>query len=217
MCTKSQILNDSRLILQLLLPNSLKPGVKSRIKMSMGQRWQAMLQLHLSDQQVYCLLRCILYWMFNSTFSCFFDLRNDFNMMGLFSCMYSYYTARLAPIHVSHMAHMVSYIMNYEYMDVYYEPLNTRAGQAGDFSSSLLGQHNGVSQWVLIVMSPPGVLMAWNEDSHGRLTVTYEANNTYCQTSNISCTLVGNKIVDHSDIIGALPVGAAPTTSPFLT
>ena len=34
----------------------------------------------------------------------------------------------------------------------------------------------------------------------------------YCQTSNISRTLVGNKIVDHSDVVGASPVGAAPTT-----
>ena len=39
----------------------------------------------------------------------------------------------------------------------------------------------------------------------------------YCQTSNISCTLVGNKIVDHWDVVGASPVGAAPTTSSFLT
>ena len=39
----------------------------------------------------------------------------------------------------------------------------------------------------------------------------------YCQTSNISNTLVGNKIVDHSDIVGASPVGAAPTSSSFLT
>ena len=38
----------------------------------------------------------------------------------------------------------------------------------------------------------------------------------YCQTSNISCTS-GNKIVDHSDVVGASPVGAAPTTSSFLT
>ena len=34
----------------------------------------------------------------------------------------------------------------------------------------------------------------------------------YCQTSNISRTLV-NKIVDHSDVVGASPVGAAPTSS----
>ena len=41
--------------------------------------------------------------------------------------------------------------------------------------------------------------------------------NTYRQVSNISRTLVGNKIIDHSDVDGASPVGAAPTTSSFLT
>ena len=40
---------------------------------------------------------------------------------------------------------------------------------------------------------------------------------TYCKTSNISRTLVGNKIVDNSDVVGASPVGAAPTTSSFST
>ena len=35
------------------------------------------------------------------------------------------------------------------------------------------------------------------------------------QTSNISCTWVGNKIVAHPDVVGASPVGAAPTTSSF--
>ena len=35
------------------------------------------------------------------------------------------------------------------------------------------------------------------------------------ETSNISCTLVANKIVDHSDVVGASPVGAALTTSSF--
>ena len=39
----------------------------------------------------------------------------------------------------------------------------------------------------------------------------------YRQTSNISRTLVGNTIVDHSDVVGASPVGAAPTTSSFST
>ena len=37
----------------------------------------------------------------------------------------------------------------------------------------------------------------------------------YRQVSNISHTLAGNKIVDHSDVVGASPVGAAPTTSSF--
>ena len=39
----------------------------------------------------------------------------------------------------------------------------------------------------------------------------------YRQTSNIRRTLVVNENVDHSDVVGAAPVGAAPTTSSFLT
>ena len=39
----------------------------------------------------------------------------------------------------------------------------------------------------------------------------------YRQVSNISRTLEGNQIVDHSDVVGASPVGAAPTTSSFST
>ena len=38
----------------------------------------------------------------------------------------------------------------------------------------------------------------------------------YHQFSNISRTL-GNKFVEYSDLVGASPVGAAPTTSSFLT
>ena len=40
---------------------------------------------------------------------------------------------------------------------------------------------------------------------------------TYCKTSNMSRTLLYNKIVDHSDVVEASPVGAAPTTSSYLT
>ena len=39
----------------------------------------------------------------------------------------------------------------------------------------------------------------------------------YRQVSNMRHTLVSNKIVDHSDVVGAPPVGAAPTTSSFST
>ena len=39
----------------------------------------------------------------------------------------------------------------------------------------------------------------------------------YRKTSYIRRTLVGNKTVDHSDVVGASPVGAAPTTSSFST
>ena len=47
--TKSQILNVFCLVLQLSLPNSLKPGVKLRMKMQLEQHWEEMLQLYLSD------------------------------------------------------------------------------------------------------------------------------------------------------------------------
>ena len=42
-------------------------------------------------------------------------------------------------------------------------------------------------------------------------------NSLYRKSSNIRFTLAGNKIVDHSDVVGASPIGAAPTTSSFST
>ena len=39
----------------------------------------------------------------------------------------------------------------------------------------------------------------------------------YRKISNIIRNLVGNKIADYSDVVGASPVGAAPTTSSFST
>ena len=47
--------------------------------------------------------------------------------------------------------------------------------------------------------------------------LSLELSNSYRQVSNISHTLIINKIVDHSDEVGASPVGAAPTTSSFST
>ena len=49
------------------------------------------------------------------------------------------------------------------------------------------------------------------------ITVAVSSSLSYRKTSNISHTLVVNKIVDHSDVVGASPVGAAPTTSLFST
>ena len=40
---------------------------------------------------------------------------------------------------------------------------------------------------------------------------------SYRQVSNIRRILVGTKIVDYSDVVGASPVGVAPTTSSFST
>ena len=45
----------------------------------------------------------------------------------------------------------------------------------------------------------------------------FEVNFRYRKTSGIIRALVGNKIVDNSDVVGASPVGAAPTTSSFST
>ena len=39
----------------------------------------------------------------------------------------------------------------------------------------------------------------------------------YRKTSNINLTLIGNKIVYNSDVVGASPVDDAPSTSSFST
>ena len=65
--TQSQKLDESYLGLHLSLSNPLRTGVKLRMKMKLEQRWQAMLQLHLRDQQLYCLLKCDLYSRFDGT------------------------------------------------------------------------------------------------------------------------------------------------------
>ena len=44
-----------------------------------------------------------------------------------------------------------------------------------------------------------------------------QLNYKYHKSSDVSRTLVGNKFVDHSDVVGAAPVGTAPTTSSFST
>ena len=49
------------------------------------------------------------------------------------------------------------------------------------------------------------------------LCIMFQMQCDYCQISNISGTLVGNKLVDRSDVVGASSVGTAPTTSSFLT
>ena len=49
------------------------------------------------------------------------------------------------------------------------------------------------------------------------LRICFLLLNEAIQIFNRSGTLVYNKLVDHSDAIGALPVGAIPTTSPSKT
>ena len=54
--------------------------------------------------------------------------------------------------------------------------------------------------------------------SQTKHVITYPSwYQTYRQVSDIRRTSIGNLIVDHSDVDGASPVGAAPTTSSFST
>ena len=55
---------------------------------------------------------------------------------------------------------------------------------------------------------PGPLLLTW---------INFNPSIDYRQVSNIRRTLEDNKIVDHSDVVGASPVGAAPTTSSFST
>ena len=61
--------------------------------------------------------------------------------------------------------------------------------------------------------------MTWHQTVNKSLyePVPVMAQFTYRKTFNIRRTFVGNKIVDHSDVVGASPVSAAPTTSSFST
>ena len=74
----------------------------------------------------------------------------------------------------------------------------------------------GYSAWIF-----PGALCHWKSMELPEISrVTYSSvltYNKYRQLSNVRRTSVGNKIVDHSDVVGASPVGAAPTTSSFST
>ena len=63
----------------------------------------------------------------------------------------------------------------------------------------------------------------WKYIDHLLFTTMYTtfqkaiSNLTYRKTCNIRRTLLGNEIVDHSDVVGAALIGAAPTTSSFST
>ena len=55
-----------------------------------------------------------------------------------------------------------------------------------------------------------------NRSYHGIGLANWHGKRNYRKTSNISLTFVGNKIFDHSDVVGASPVSAAPTTYIFV-
>ena len=65
------------------------------------------------------------------------------------------------------------------------------------------------------MLSKNSTILSFKFSSRMQLLCLYYCG--YRKTFNISRTLVGNKIVDNSDVVGASPVGAAPTTSSFST
>ena len=60
---------------------------------------------------------------------------------------------------------------------------------------------------------PKGAFLAWTQAN----SFVWHLRMIYRQTSNISRTLVGNTMFDHSAVVGASPVGGVPTTSSFST
>ena len=68
-----------------------------------------------------------------------------------------------------------------------------------------------------IVITHPDEIPISAKSSGWHMVVCYVIQMTYRHVSNVRRTLIGNKIVDHSDVVGASPVGAAPTTSSFST
>ena len=81
-----------------------------------------------------------------------------------------------------------------------------------------------LNECVLFVCSHKVPVMrkvSWDHRAHSfpreMLLVAREWFHDYRKTCNIRRTLLGKKIVDHSDVVGASPVGAAPTTSSFST
>ena len=64
----------------------------------------------------------------------------------------------------------------------------------------------------LVITVPADVLTVVGHDQQAQWWLQ-----SYRQVSNISPTLAGYKIVNHSNVVGASPVGAAPTTSSFST
>ena len=57
--------------------------------------------------------------------------------------------------------------------------------------------------------------ITWKMNAHGSIWF-YEILKNVHKISNISHTLVGNRIVDHSDVVGVARVGTARNTSSFL-
>ena len=73
-----------------------------------------------------------------------------------------------------------------------------------------------VKKYITVILHEHHAILISSSD------LTFPFRNPYIEimchkTFSIRHILAGNKIVDHSDVVGALPVSAAPTTSSFPT
>ena len=77
----------------------------------------------------------------------------------------------------------------------------------------------GIHAWiVLVVFYLDNGLVHYSHQVHQQCILKKWQKMIYRQTSNLIYTLAGNQIVDdHSDVVGASPVGAALNTSSFST
>ena len=80
-----------------------------------------------------------------------------------------------------------------------------------EFSTILYADDN-IDSPVWVTKNGGLLILAMLAKSHEH---THSGNQIYVHAGYH--TLVGNWIVDHSDVVGAPPVGAAPTTSSFST
>ena len=72
-------------------------------------------------------------------------------------------------------------------------------------------------EYTVVVKHRHNVIYLGKCFSYCLLNTLERKHRVYRKVSNIRRTLVSNKIVYHSDVVGASPVGAAPTTSSFST
>ena len=86
------------------------------------------------------------------------------------------------------------------------------------FQQSMLGSSSHLADMRALSGASREYETVYRGQGWGILTSENGSNiSIYRKTSNIIRTLPGNKFVGHSDVVGASPVRAAPTTSSFST
>ena len=111
-------------------------------------------------------------------------------------------------IHKSHNPPVPYPTMHHSVQKYRHVPISVLNGALWDMEL----MHCGICE--IVLFDDTATVLLWHVQHLWR---SNEQKWNYRKVSNIRRTLVGNKIVDHSDVVGASPVGAAPTTSSFST